>query len=157
MPLRGSHVLLVDDDKNFRRVTAYALEEAGCDVRTAKNGLEALQVLAESTPDAILCDLKMPVMDGLTFLAELQSRAIDIPVVVVTAFGTIESAVEAMQAGACNFVTKPINRQELYLAIGGAADLGSLRLENRHLREQIAGGRAADRLLGSSPAMVQLR
>jgi two-component system NtrC family response regulator len=157
MPRQSGHVLLVDDDKNFRRVTAYALEESGFQVSTAANGVEALDSLSRSSPDVILCDLNMPVMDGLTFLGELKSRAIDIPVVVVTAYGSIESAVEAMRAGAFNYVTKPINRQELRYAIEKATDLGSLREENRRLRERLAGGRAADRLIGSSAAMEKLR
>ena len=110
-------ILCVDDDRNFRRVTAYALEESGFQVSTAANGVEALDSLSQSSPDVILCDLNMPVMDGLTFLGELMARAIDIPVVVVTAYGSIESAVEAMRAGAFNYVTKPINRQELRYAI----------------------------------------
>lgn len=157
MPRRSGHVLLVDDDTNFRRVTAYALEESGFTVSTAANGVEALDSLTQSKPDVILCDLNMPVMDGLTFLGELGSRAIDIPVVVVTAYGSIESAVEAMRAGAFNYVTKPINRQELRCAIEKATDLGSLREENRRLRERLAGGRAADRLIGSSAAIEKLR
>jgi two-component system NtrC family response regulator len=150
-------VLLVDDDKNFRRVTAYALEESGFEVTSAANGAEGLETLRAATPDVILCDLNMPVMDGLAFLGELQQRGIDIPVVVVTAYGSIESAVEAMRAGAFNYVTKPINRQELSLTIARAADLVHLREENRRLREQVAGGRAVDRLIGASAAMSELR
>lgn len=151
------HVLLVDDDRNFRRVTALALEQSGYTVNTAEHGGKALDFLSESSPDVILCDLNMPVMDGLSFLGELQLRGIDIPVVVVTAYGSIESAVEAMRAGAFNYVTKPINRQELRLAIEKATDIAKLREENRRLREQVAGGLAADRLIGSSPGMSRLR
>ncbi len=155
---RTTHrVLLVDDDRNFRRVTAYALEEAGFEVATAGHGVEALERIEEAAPDVILCDLNMPVMDGLAFLAEAKRRALDIPIVVVTAYGSIESAVEAMRAGAANYVSKPINRQELRLAIERAADLGRLRRENRRLREEVAGGRAADRLIGASAAMDRLR
>lgn len=154
---KRGHVLLVDDDRNFRRVTALALEEAGYVVDVAGHGGEALDVLEEATPDVILCDLNMPVMDGVAFLGELEGRGIDIPVVVVTAYGSIESAVEAMRSGAFNYVTKPINRQELRLAIEKASDVGHLLEENRRLREQVAGGRAADRLIGSTAAMMKLR
>jgi two-component system NtrC family response regulator len=157
MPRHRGHVLLVDDDKNFRRVTAFALEESGFEVITAANGAEGLDLLKGTTPDVILCDLNMPVMNGLTFLGELQRQGIDIPVVVVTAYGSIESAVDAMRAGAFNYVTKPINRQELSLAIERAADLVRLREENRRLREQVAAGRAVDRLIGASVSMSKLR
>lgn len=153
----NSQVLLVDDDKNFRKVTAYAFQEAGFDVVTAGNGKEALEELASAHPDVILCDLNMPVMDGMTFLQELKQRNNEIPVVVITAYGSIEGAVEAMRAGAFDFVTKPINRQAVRLAIEKAIGYRKLRDENRRLREQIAGGRSADRLIGNSPPMVQLR
>jgi two-component system NtrC family response regulator len=157
MPRQRDHVLLVDDDKNFRKVTAYALEESGYNVTTAGHGGEALEILETTRPDVILCDLNMPTVDGLTFLGKLKKRGVDIPVVVVTAYGSIESAVEAMRAGAINYVTKPINRQELRVAIDKAADLSQLREENRRLRERVAGGRAADRLIGSSESMARLR
>ncbi len=150
-------ILLVDDDKNFRRVTALALEKAGYEVTTAIHGGEGLAVLERKAPDVILCDLNMPVMDGLTFLRELKRRSVEIPVVVITAYGSIESAVDAMQAGAFNFVTKPINRQELRLAIDRAADVWRLRKENRRLREKVSGGRAIDRLVGASDSMEHLR
>jgi two-component system NtrC family response regulator len=157
MKYAGSRVLLVDDDKNFRKVTAYALEETGYAVSTAENGRDALETLASDLPEVILCDLNMPVMDGMEFLNQLESRNIEIPVVVITAYGSIESAVEAMRAGAFDFVTKPINRQAVRLAIEKALDYQELRTENRRLREQIAGGRAADRLIGASSAMDRLR
>ncbi len=152
-----TQILLIDDDKNFRRVTALALEKAGYGVTTAVNGEEGLEALQTQSPDVILCDLNMPVMDGLTFLGELKSRGIEIPVVVITAYGSIEGAVEAMQAGAFNFVTKPINRQELRLAVDRAADVSRLRRENRFLRERVSGGRAVDRLIGASEVMENLR
>ncbi len=157
MTPRGTRVLLVDDDKNFRRVTALALEESGYEVTTAAHGVEGLTVLETSSPDVILCDLNMPVMDGLTFLGELERRGIEIPAVVITAYGSIESAVDAMRAGALNYVTKPINRQELRLAIDRAADVRRLRQENRRLREKVSGGRAVDRLVGTSDVMESLR
>jgi two-component system NtrC family response regulator len=157
MKYAKSRVLLVDDDKNFRKVTAYALEEAGFQVSTAANGRDALDSLASDSPEVILCDLNMPTMDGMAFLHELESRGVEIPVVVITAYGSIESAVEAMRAGAFDFVTKPINRQAVRLAIEKALDYQNLRTENRQLREQIAGGRAVDRLIGSSPGMERLR
>jgi two-component system NtrC family response regulator len=152
-----NRILLVDDDKNFRKVTALALEKAGYGVTTAVNGEDGLAVLQTQSPDVILCDLNMPVMDGLTFLGELKRRGIEVPVVVITAYGSIEKAVEAMQAGAFNFVTKPINRQELRLAVDRAGDVSRLRKENRFLREKISGGRAVDRLVGASDVMESLR
>ncbi len=154
MPIR---VLLIDDDTNFRKVTALALRETGLAVTTAADGREGLERLAKETPDVVLCDLNMPVMDGISFLGEITRRGIDIPVIVVTAYGSIESAVEAMQAGAFSYVSKPVDRRELGLAIDRAADVGRLREENRRLRERAAGERAVDRLIGGSKEMGAVR
>jgi two-component system NtrC family response regulator len=148
-------ILFIDDDDNFRKVQSYALRQEGYDVAVAANGSEAIGKLGDV--DLILCDMKMPVMDGLEFLAALRQRQDPTPVIVITAFGSIETAVEAMRAGAVDYVTKPVNREELRLAMARVLETKRLREENRSLRERLAGGRAADRLLGQSPAIRQLR
>ena len=152
-----AQILFIDDDHNFRKVTTFALGQAGYGVRAAANGEEGLAALNEERPDAILCDLKMPVMDGMSFLAALAERGDAPPVIVITAYGSIETAVAAMRAGAVDYITKPINRDELHMALDRALDHQRLRRENRALREQVAGGRAVDRLIGVSPAMQTLR
>ncbi len=157
MPRSSPEILLVDDDTNFRKVLAYALEEAGYRVRTAANGAEALAALAAALPAVVLCDVTMPVMDGMAFLVALKERGLDVPVIVITAFGSIESAVAAMRAGAFDYVTKPVDQQALRLAVAKACEMTRLRDENRSLRERLRGGREVDRLIGSSPAMVALR
>ncbi|MFH0793455.1 MAG: sigma-54 dependent transcriptional regulator [bacterium] len=153
----AARILFIDDDNNFRKVIAFALRQYGYEVVTAANGEEGLARLAETLPDVILCDLKMPVMDGMSFLAALKERECEIPVVVLTAHGTIESAVEAMRAGAFDFVTKPVNREALRLCLERAIERARLVEENRRLRERVSGKRAVDRLIGASPAMVKLR
>ena len=150
-------ILLIEDDKNFRQVVSYALKQAGYTVVVAPNGQEGLEKLSSERPDVVLCDMKMPVMDGMAFLAEKAARHDDTPVVMVTAFGSIESAVEAMKAGAFDFVTKPVNQDALRIAIYRAIERQQLRAENRVLRERVRGGKAADRLVGASAPMVALR
>ncbi|MBI5154252.1 sigma-54-dependent Fis family transcriptional regulator, partial [Candidatus Poribacteria bacterium] len=150
-------ILLIEDDKNFRQVASYALKQAGYEVLTAANGQEGLEQLAAARPLVVLCDLKMPVLDGMAFLAKKAELGDDTPVIVLTAFGSIENAVEAMRAGAFDYVTKPINQEALRLAIGRAVERESLRTENRALRERVAAGRAVDRLIGSSKPMEELR
>ncbi|GAB4310591.1 MAG: sigma-54 dependent transcriptional regulator [Candidatus Sumerlaeia bacterium] len=153
-----AHILFIDDDKNFRKVMGYALREQGYEVTAAENGREGLAALQAGRPDLILCDLKMPEMDGLAFLRALGEQPGEPPpVIVLTAFGSIESAVEAMRAGAFDYVTKPVNRDALRLAIERALRHARLLAENRSLREQLSGGPARDRLIGSSPAMRRLR
>ena len=153
----AARILLVDDDRNFRRATGAALKDAGHDVVEAANGSEALALLDKSRPDLVLCDLNMPVLDGMGLLRALGERGEQLPVIVITAYGSIESAVEAMRAGAFDYVTKPVNREALRVAIERALEMSRLRDENRRLRERVAGGRTVERLLGHSPAMRQLR
>ncbi|CAN5499142.1 sigma-54 dependent transcriptional regulator [soil metagenome] len=152
-----ANILLIEDDKNFRQVVTYALKQAGYGVVAASNGQEGLDLLSSGKPDVVLCDLKMPVLDGMAFLAEKALRSDETPVIVVTAFGSIECAVEAMKAGAIDFVTKPLNQDALRMAISRALERQQLRVENRILRERVHGGRAVDRLLGASPQMQSLR
>ncbi len=154
---RRPFILLIDDDKNLRTVMAYALRDKGYEVASAANGQEGLERVAESHPEVILCDLKMPVMDGMAFLKALRDSGDETPVIVITAFGSIESAVEAMRAGAYDYVTKPVNRDALHLAIDRALRHSRLVDENRRLRERIGDERATDRLLGNSPAITALR
>ncbi len=150
-------MLFVDDDENFRKVTAYALRQSGFEITTAINGKEALEILAGRSFDAILTDLTMPVLDGMALLGELQKNGNEIPVIVITAYGSIESAVEAMRAGAFDYVTKPVNREALRMALERALSHRRLQRENRELRERVTAGRAVDRLVGQSPAMTGLR
>jgi len=150
-------ILLIDDDKNLRTVLAFALKEKGYAIATAADGREGLEQVEAAAPAVILCDLKMPGMDGMTFLKTLRERGDDTPVIVITAFGSIESAVEAMRAGADDYVTKPVNRDVLQLAIERALKQRRLLDENRRLRDQVGGERAVDRLLGASPSMAALR
>jgi two-component system NtrC family response regulator len=150
-------ILLIDDDKNLRAVLAFALKEKGFSVATAAEGAEGLDRIAADPPDVILCDLKMPGMDGLAFLKALRDRGDNTSVLVITAFGSIESAVEAMRAGADDYVTKPINRDVLQFSIERALRHRRLLDENRRLREQVGGERAVERLLGVSTAVAALR
>lgn len=155
--MTGPTLLLIEDDKNFRQVASFTLKQAGYRVETAQNGEEGLEKLASLRPDVVLCDMKMPVMDGMAFLAEKAVRRDDTPVIVVTAFGSIESAVEAMKAGAFDFVTKPVNQDALRMAISRAIERQQLRAENRVLRERVHGGKSVNRLLGTSAPMKALR
>ncbi len=150
-------ILLIEDDNSFRQVVSYVLKQAAYRVETAANGREGLEKLEAERPDVVLCDMRMPVMDGMGFLAEKAARRDDTPVIVVTAFGSIESAVEAMKAGAFDYVTKPINQDALRIAVSRAIERQQLRAENRVLRERVHGSRGVDRLIGASASMQALR
>ncbi len=106
-------VLVVDDEKGIRFAFAKALETDGFVVQEAETGTHALQIAKDNQIDVILLDMKLPDMTGIEVLKELKNASIDTPVIMMTAFGDIELAVEAMQLGADNFRTKPFNVMEM--------------------------------------------
>ena len=119
-----ARVLIADDEASLRKVLAAALKKEGCDVVTVKNGAEALEVLEASTsPDTgepfslVITDVRMPGIDGLTLLSRIKKRFKDLPVVMLTAHGTVDLAVQALKQGAFDFVTKPYEREELVAVV----------------------------------------
>jgi len=107
------HVLVVDDEANIRLVFRTALESAGCRVSTAADGAEALDGFARDPADLVLLDLQMPVMGGMEVLRRLRDAGLDVPVMIVTAHGSVPDAVDAMKLGAIDFVAKPVAAADL--------------------------------------------
>lgn len=113
-------ILVVDDDKNHRTMLKLNLRKAGFKVIEVSDGEEVIPVLKKKSVDVILLDLKMKRMGGLTTLSALQQAGITLPVVVITAFSSVESAVKAMKRGAFDYITKPVDIQELKLTLSRA-------------------------------------
>ncbi|MDQ3713721.1 MAG: response regulator, partial [Acidobacteriota bacterium] len=114
---RQKTILLADDDVNLRRVLEFQLTEAGYQVLTAQDGAEALQVFSENDFDCVVTDLRMPKLSGLELLEKIKAGGAEIPVIVITAFGEVETAVTAMKAGAFDYINKPFNRDEILLTL----------------------------------------
>jgi two-component system NtrC family response regulator len=131
-------VLLIDDDDSLRRVVEYNLREEGYRVLTAGDGATGLQAFQGETVDLVLTDVRMPEMDGLELLTRLKAMQPDLPVVMLTAHGTIDSAVEAMKLGASDYLRKPFNREQLKAAVRKALEVAALTSENRYLRQVVA-------------------
>lgn len=131
-------VLLIDDDDSLRRVVEYNLREEGYRVLTAADGATGLQAFQGETVDLVLTDVRMPEMDGLELLTRLKAMQPDLPVVMLTAHGTIDSAVEAMKLGASDYLRKPFNREQLKAAVRKALEVAALTSENRYLRQVVA-------------------
>ena len=146
-------VLVIDDDDSLRRVVEYNLREEGYRVLTAANGTTGLQAFRAATVDLVLTDVRMPEMDGLELLARLKATHSDLPVVVLTAHGTIDSAVEAMKLGASDYLTKPFNREQLKAAVRKALDVAALTNENRYLRQVVAERFSFASMIAGSRAM----
>ncbi len=146
-------ILVVDDEPDLRDSLGKVLRKEGYLVLLAESGEAALEVLASKHVDLVLTDLRMPQMSGMDLLRQIKRQWPDIEVLVLTAYGTIEGAVEAMRAGAYDFVTKPLKRAELVQAIRRAAERQTLALENRYLREELEGRQRYQLVVGRSEAM----
>ena len=130
-------ILVIDDDPSLRRVLEYNLEEDGYEVSVAASGGEGLQAFDELSPALVITDLKMPGIDGFQVLREIKERSPETLVMIITAFGAVETAVEAMKLGAYDYITKPFNRDELKLVVRKALQVTSLSRENKQLRQEL--------------------
>ena len=154
MMATGKRILVVDDEAKMRRLLELALRNLGHEVGQADDGESALAALADSAFDLVITDLRMPRMDGLAMLRALRQRNDDVPVIVLTAHGSIESAVEAMKLGAIDYVIRPFEMETIELAVTRALALDVVARENRFLRDEAARG--WDDFVGASPEMQAL-
>jgi DNA-binding NtrC family response regulator len=149
-------VLVVDDEANARTALAELLRDEGYDVETAADAFKALGKLSDFSPALVLTDLKMPGMDGLELMAKISERGHECAVVVMTAFGAVETAVEAMRRGAADYLTKPINFDELAIVVDRVLEQCRLRSEAGALRARLQERYHIDRIVGDSPPMQQV-
>ncbi|MGH7848485.1 MAG: sigma-54-dependent transcriptional regulator [Candidatus Binatia bacterium] len=129
MEISGARVLVVDDDAASRRLAEVRLRALECQVATAADGQEAMAAIRHQTPALVLLDLQMPRMGGMDLLRKLHEEEIDIPVIVITAHGSIEAAVEAMKEGACDFLPKPFDPKHLEIVVRKALQTQGLKRE----------------------------
>ena len=151
-----SKILIVDDDKATREGLALALGRDHA-VLTAADAETALRALTGNAVDLVLTDLRMPGRDGLSLLRDIIASHPGLPVILLSAYGSVESAVEAMRDGAVDFLTKPVNLDHLELVVRRALRQKNLERQNARLRAQLAGRTAIDRIIGSSEAMLAVR
>ena len=156
MTPNARRILVVDDEPIKRTVLEDQLREAGYNVAAAANPLEAEPLLGNDTFDVILTDLRMPGEDGLTFLRNLRESRSEQSVIVMTAYGTVETAVEAMKLGAFDYLQKPFTTEELLLKLDRLIQYTDMASENRALKEELARPMIGDRIIGHSPAMREV-
>ncbi len=149
-------VLVVDDEENIRLVLRTLLRKHGYEVEVAESGEDALAQIDTFGPDVILTDVRMPKMGGLDLLATLKAKQCAATVIVMSAYGSNDLALEAMKAGAYDYVSKPFKPDEIVLALRKAEERESLRRENRALREQIRHENQFESILAKSPQMVDV-
>src|ERR1700686_2638082 len=147
-------VLVVEDEEKLRRVIELQLKTAGYDVEQAGSAEDAMRLADRA--DVILTDLRLPGVSGLELLAQLRRQDSHTPGIVMTAFGSIETAVEAMKAGAVDFLPKPFSLDHLMTVVNKALELRTLRDENRQLRQELGQRYEFDNMVGHSAAMREI-
>lgn len=153
--VQSAHILVADDEKNARRMLEILLNQLGFQVSTVANGAEALETIRKTSVDLLITDLNMPNMNGLELLSILRQEDNDIPVIIVTAYGTVESAVSAMKQGAFDFIVRPLDIEQVEMVVKHALETCRLKQENLFLRDQL-DNQGWDEFIGQSPAMHEV-
>ncbi|RME46673.1 MAG: sigma-54-dependent Fis family transcriptional regulator, partial [Deltaproteobacteria bacterium] len=149
-------ILLVDDEDLLRWSVKGELEDAGYEVLEADCGKKALQLFQEEGPALMLLDIKLPDMNGIEVLHKLKERAPEVPVIMITAHGSIDTALEAMKGGALDYISKPFDYRELLLVIEKALETSRLQMEVKRLREEHKKRNGFENIIGISPKMQQV-
>jgi len=149
--MKGRQILVVDDEPKMRRVLEIMLQKMGHRVLGAGNGIEALAIFQAHSVDLIITDLRMPEMDGIELLAALRAQASDVPVMVITAHGTIETAVTAMKHGACDYILRPFDIDVVEHAVERVLNDAEVARQNAFLRQEV--NRGWDAFIGTSEPM----
>ncbi|MEW6232457.1 MAG: sigma-54 dependent transcriptional regulator [Chloroflexota bacterium] len=149
-------ILILDDDNNMRWVLRRALTQAGYNVAMAATGEEGLELLSREPIDLVLLDMRMPGLDGLGVLRRFRESREDVPVILLTAYASVQTAVEAIKLGAWDYLGKPFDVDELKLLIARALEQREERAEIRRLRAQVVAEQQVGEIVGKSKAMVEL-
>jgi two-component system response regulator AtoC len=152
--MSAKRILIVDNEARMRRILELSLKAMGHVVAEAGDGVEALSIVEKQPIDLILTDLRMPRMDGIALLAALREGGVDVPVIMMTAYGTIETAVAAMKLGAIDYIIRPFEMETVEMAVARALAMQAVQRENRFLREEISRGWGD--FIGTSAAMQSL-
>jgi two-component system response regulator AtoC len=149
----GKRVLVIDDEENLRHYLQLILGEAGYQVETAQDGKEGLEKMQRHAWDIILCDIRMPTMDGMALLKAAKEKGLEGTIIMMSAYGTVDTAVEAMKIGAYDYVSKPFNADEIILTLKKAEERERLREENIRLRDEVQRDYDLANIVAQSKAM----
>jgi len=149
-------ILVVDDDPKFRKLAIFILEKHGFDVIAFNNGMKAKDALDHNPVDLIISDYMMPDMDGLQLLKALRKEGKDIPFILITAYGSIDSTVEAIKLGTVEYLTKPLKPKEIVLAARKALNMEQVKRELTQLQEAVRNKYSFENMIGQSPSMEEV-
>lgn len=150
-------ILVVDDEESMCNFMEIMLRKEGYEVSTAQSGKDAVTLLDSEAPDLVISDIMMPEMSGIELLVEAKKRRDDLHFVVMTAFASVDSAVDALKRGADDYITKPFKVDEIKHVIKNLLENRELRRENQKLKDELAGKFTLDRFIGNAPAVVKLK
>jgi DNA-binding NtrC family response regulator len=154
--MENHKILVVDDDAGVRRLLKYKLEFSGYDVDTAINGHEAFEKIKKGNNwDLVITDLMMPKMNGDELLRSLQEYNPDIPVMMITAYGSVEHAVKSLKQGACDYITKPIQLEELFIKVSNILEKQDMKIQIRQLQEKLRQTIGTTEIIGTSKAIQE--
>jgi len=149
-------ILIIDDEENFRHMLSLTLSKEKYEVDTASNGAEGLQKITASAFDQVLCDIRMPEMDGLAFLREVQKMGTDATIIMMSAYGTLDIAIEAMTLGAYDYISKPFKPDEVILTLRKAEERERLRKENEFLRKEVEKEYSFENIISKNEAIQKI-
>jgi two-component system response regulator AtoC len=152
-------LLVIDDEENMRHMLRAILSRHGYVIETVRNGSDGLDILREKEFDFILCDIKMPIMDGMEFLRQIKESEYHATIIMMSAYGSMDSAIKAMQLGAYDYISKPFKAEEILLVLKKAEERERLQRENAQLRRQLSGiGKeySFGRMIGKSREMQEI-
>ena len=153
---REDRILVVDDEENMRHLLSVILEKEGYHIDEASNGKDALQFLDHQHYDFILTDIRMPKMNGLEFLENLTKLQTDALCIVMSAYGNVDTAIEAMKKGAYDYISKPFKPDEVILTLRKAGERQKLYRENKHLKYEVNKVHSIDSIISKSPLMLNI-
>ncbi len=149
-------ILVIDDEKKMHRILQLSLEGIGCQVLTAGSGLEGVELARDHLPSLVITDMKMPGMSGMEVLEEMKKIDDQIPVIIMTAYGTVQTAVDAMKAGAYDYILKPFDISEMEVITQKALEYRKLSREIVQLRSELQSRYRFDNIIGRSPGMQRI-
>lgn len=149
-------ILIVDDEESFRHMLSVILIKEGYEVETSSNGEEGLQKASASPFDEILCDIRMPRMDGLVFLREIKKTGAEATVIMMSAYGTVDTALEAMKLGAYDYISKPFKPDEIILTLRKSEEREQLRRENQLLRKEVGKEYSFENIVSKNEKMQKI-
>ena len=149
-------ILVIDDERDMLENCSRLLQLAGFEAFTLSEPRRAREVLSDLAPDALLLDLRMPGVDGMTVLTAVLAEDPALPVIIMTAFATVPSAVQAIREGAFDYLAKPFSAEQLSVAVERAVRYRGLTIENRELRDRLGSGSGLEAIVGSSPALARV-